>query len=66
MRMVKVLFSFMLLPFHGVAQTSTAADVIHRIQQRYPAPVADSVDTVKAGDPTTPVTGIVTTFMDTM
>jgi putative NIF3 family GTP cyclohydrolase 1 type 2 len=40
--------------------------VIHRIQQRYPAPVADTVDTIKAGDPATPVTGIATTFLDTM
>ncbi len=30
------------------------------------APVADTVDTIKAGDPATPVTGIATTFMDTM
>jgi putative NIF3 family GTP cyclohydrolase 1 type 2 len=66
MRMVKILFSVMLLPFPGVAQTSTAADMIHRIQQRYPAPVANTVDTVKAGDPATPVTGIATTFLDTM
>src|ERR1700728_1483891 len=66
MRMVKVLFSVMLLPLPGMAQMLTAADAIHQIQQRYPAPVADTVDTVKAGDPTTPVTGIVTTFLDTM
>jgi putative NIF3 family GTP cyclohydrolase 1 type 2 len=66
MRTVMILFSVMLLPISGVAQTSKAADVIHRIQQRYPAPVADTVDTIKAGDPTTPVTGIATTFLDTM
>jgi putative NIF3 family GTP cyclohydrolase 1 type 2 len=66
MRMATVVLSFMLLPTSGVAQTSTAADVIHRIQQRYPNPVPDTVDTIKAGDPSTPVTGIVTTFMDTM
>ena len=40
--------------------------MIHRIQQRYPAPVADTVDTVKARVRTTPVTGIATTFLDTM
>ena len=66
MRRVKVLFSVMLLPLPGMAQTPTAADAIHQIQRRYPAPVAETVDTVKAGDPTTPVTGIVTTFLDTM
>ena len=59
-----ILFCAALFPGCGAAQT--AADVIHRIQQRYPAPVADTVDTVKAGDPATPVTGIATTFLDTM
>jgi hypothetical protein len=66
MRLVVILFCAALLTSRGVAQTSTASDVIHRIQQRYPAPVADTVDTVKAGDPSTPVTGIATTFLDTM
>src|SRR6202167_6348250 len=66
MRVVMFLFLAALFPSCGVAQTSTAADVIHRIQQRYPAPVADTVDTIKAGDPATPVTGIATTFLDTM
>lgn len=66
MRIVMILLSATLLPISGAAQTSTAADVIHRIQQRYPAPVADTVDTIKAGDPNTPVTGIATTFLDTM
>jgi putative NIF3 family GTP cyclohydrolase 1 type 2 len=55
-----------LLPFASHAQTLTASEAIHRIQQRYPAAVPDTVDTIKAGDPATPVTGIVTTFMDTM
>jgi putative NIF3 family GTP cyclohydrolase 1 type 2 len=66
MRVVMFLFLAALFPSCSVAQTSTAADVIHRIQQRYPAPVADTVDTIKAGDPATPVTGIATTFLDTM
>jgi putative NIF3 family GTP cyclohydrolase 1 type 2 len=66
MRIVMIFFCAALLPGCGAAQTSTAADVIHRIQQRYPAPVADTVDTIKAGDPATPVTGIATTFLDTM
>jgi putative NIF3 family GTP cyclohydrolase 1 type 2 len=66
MRLVMIFLCALVLPICGVAQTSTANDVIHRIQQRYPAPVADTVDTVKAGDPAAPVTGIATTFLDTM
>ena len=66
MRLVMILLCAAVLPICGVAQTSTANDAIRRIQQRYPAPVADTVDTVKAGDPATPVTGIATTFLDTM
>src|ERR1700689_298195 len=66
MRLMMILFCVALVPACGAAQTSTAADVIHRIQQRYPASVADTVDTIKAGDPATPVTGIATTFLDTM
>ncbi len=57
---------FCLLPCLGDAQTSTASEVLHRIQQRYPFPVPETVDTIKAGDPSTPVTGIATTFLDTM
>ncbi len=56
----------MLVAPSGVAQVLTAAEAIHRIQQRYPHPSPDTVDTIKAGDPSTPVTGIVTTFLDTM
>ena len=49
------------------AQTLTAAQALERIHQRYPAAVdAETVDTVKAGVLSTPVTGIATTFMDTM
>src|ERR1700728_1117685 len=66
MRLAILLFCGALLSTSGAAQTSTASDVIHRIQQRYPAPVPDTVDTIKAGDPSTPVTGIATTFLDTM
>jgi putative NIF3 family GTP cyclohydrolase 1 type 2 len=45
----------------------TAAEAWSRIQKRYlPAPRPDTVDTLKAGDPATPVTGIATTFLDTM
>jgi putative NIF3 family GTP cyclohydrolase 1 type 2 len=53
------------LTAHG--QTLTAAEAIATIQHRYAAsPPADIVDTIKAGDPSTPVTGIATTFLDTM
>jgi putative NIF3 family GTP cyclohydrolase 1 type 2 len=44
----------------------TAAQAIARIQQGIPRkPTADTVDTIKAGDPATIVTGIVTCFTDT-
>jgi putative NIF3 family GTP cyclohydrolase 1 type 2 len=66
MRLCLVLSSVLLVPFASLAQTLTAAEAIQRIQQRYPAPVPDTVDTIKAGDPSTQVTGIATTFMDTM
>ncbi len=49
------------------AQTLTAGEAWVRIQHRYAAaPPADTVDTLKAGDPATAVTGIATTFLDTM
>jgi len=51
----------------ATAQTLTAADALKRIQQRYPAVLpSDTVDTIKAGDSSTAVTGIATTFLDTM
>ena len=56
-----------IFPLVSVAQTLTAADAIARIQKHYAAKIpASTVDTVKAGDPSTPVTGIATTFLDTM
>lgn len=55
------------LPLNAAAQTLTAAEAIHRIQQHYQAAVpSQTVDTIKAGDPSTPVTGITVTFLDTM
>ena len=53
-----------------VAQNSskslTAAEVMQRVIAATGAtPPADTVDTLKAGDPNTVVTGVVTTFMDT-
>ena len=54
-------------PAIALAQRLTAAETIHRYQQHYPVPpAANTVDTIKAGDPTTPVTGIAVTFLDTM
>jgi putative NIF3 family GTP cyclohydrolase 1 type 2 len=44
----------------------TIQQVIERITAEFPEPLpADTVDTIKAGDPSRPVTGIVTTFMAT-
>ena len=55
------------LPATGGGQTITAGEAWLKIQHRYMAtPPPDTVDTLKAGDPATPVTGIVTTFLDTM
>ena len=65
-RMRILLTSLLFLPLVGHAQSLTAGEAIHRIQQRYPSRQSDTVDTIKAGDPATPVTGIATTFLDTM
>ncbi|MFT4113986.1 Nif3-like dinuclear metal center hexameric protein [Silvibacterium sp.] len=49
------------------AQNITAGEAFQKIQQRYGGPISGTtVDTLKAGDPATPVTGIATTFLDTM
>ncbi len=63
-----LLLPYLLIPASlASAQSLTAGEAIHRIQMRYSAPgITDTVDTVKAGDPATPVTGIATTFLDTM
>jgi putative NIF3 family GTP cyclohydrolase 1 type 2 len=57
-----------LIPLSVAAQQQlTAAQAIARIQQAIPQqPPADTVDTIKAGDPATIVTGIVTCFTDSM
>ncbi len=59
---------FSLPAFAGPAkQPLTAQEVIARMVAANGAPpIPDTVDTIKAGDPATPVTGIATTFMDTM
>lgn len=47
--------------------TMTAGEAWGRIQKLYlPTPLPDTVDTLKAGDPATHVTGIATTFLATM
>jgi putative NIF3 family GTP cyclohydrolase 1 type 2 len=56
----------MLVSSAASAQSLTAAEAIQRIQQRYAPAPSNTVDTIKAGDPSTPVTGIATTFLDTM
>jgi putative NIF3 family GTP cyclohydrolase 1 type 2 len=49
------------------ARSITAGEAIARIQAAIPQkPPADTVDTIKAGDPSTIVTGIVTCFTDNM
>lgn len=66
--MRKITTLVVLLASAASAQTRlTAADAIAKIQKRYAsAPPANTVDTVKAGDPSTPVAGIAVTFLDTM
>lgn len=60
-------FMLAVLPPVSSAQSLTAAEAIARIQKHYAATLpANTVDTVKAGDPSTPVTGIAATFLDTM
>jgi putative NIF3 family GTP cyclohydrolase 1 type 2 len=54
-------------PLAHAQEPLRAIDAIQKIQKRYaPAPPPDTVDTIKAGDPATSVTGIATTFLDTM
>ena len=60
------LFVILVLQAAAMAQTITAAEAIQRIQKHYPAAPSSTVDTIKAGEPSTPVTGIATTFLDTM
>ncbi|ADV83761.1 protein of unknown function DUF34 [Terriglobus saanensis SP1PR4] len=62
-----LLFSLGLLHGMASAQALSASETWLRIQHRYaPSPPPDTVDTLKAGDPSTPVKGIATTFLDTM
>ena len=60
-------FLLAFFPLMSVAQNLTAVEAIARIQKHYAAKIpASTVDTIKAGDPSTPVTGIATTFLATM
>jgi hypothetical protein len=65
-----LIFIFPILTASAAAQRSnealTAAEVMQRVIAAAGAtPPPDTVDTLKAGDPATVVTGIATTFMDT-
>jgi putative NIF3 family GTP cyclohydrolase 1 type 2 len=65
-----LVFLFPILTASAAAQSSsqtlTAAEVMQRVIAATGAtPPPDTVDTLKAGDPASVVTGIVTTFMDT-
>src|SRR4051812_27910827 len=54
------------LPIAAQQQTLTARQVIERIQKEVGVPwQQQTVDTFKAGDPDTPVTGVATTMMAT-
>lgn len=54
------------VPLRG-APALTANDIITRIQQHVAIPwQGETVDTVKAGDPSTPVTGVAVTMMATL
>jgi putative NIF3 family GTP cyclohydrolase 1 type 2 len=65
---VKSVLVALMVPLAASAQTNplTARQVIERIQKNVGVPwKAETVDTFKAGDPDTPVTGIATTMMAT-
>ncbi len=68
MRVIGWLFDADTTAQAAIAQSPalTARQVLDRIQQHADGPWhGDTVDTIKAGDPETPVTGIATTFTDT-
>jgi putative NIF3 family GTP cyclohydrolase 1 type 2 len=68
MKRTTLLLALALLPTHARAQESlTAGQAVDRIKKELGVTFpANTVDTIKAGDPSTPVTGIVTTFTPTM
>jgi putative NIF3 family GTP cyclohydrolase 1 type 2 len=65
LRMVPAVWLFVSMGLQ--AQTLTAGEAIAKIQHLYGTkPGPGTVDTIKVGDPSTVVTGITTTFLDTM
>jgi putative NIF3 family GTP cyclohydrolase 1 type 2 len=65
--MMRILLTLLILLAIHRAQTLRAGEAISLIQHRYAATSPpNTVDTLKAGDPNTLVTGIATTFLDTM
>lgn len=67
LRCSTVTLGLIVFPVSTNAQASTASEMWLKIQHRYlPSPPPDTVDTLKGGDPSTPVMGIATTFLDTM
>lgn len=63
------LFLLLAIPFlaFGADSHPTAAQLIERIQKNVGVPWrSETVDTIKAGDPATPITGVATSFAATM
>ncbi len=61
-----IVIALLIAPRLFAQQPLTARQVIAKIQQHSGGPwIGQTVDTFKAGDPDTPVTGIVTSFTDT-
>src|SRR5208337_126433 len=64
-RVCIVVLMLAVFPLMSIAQTLNAGEAIQRIEKHYSATLpANTVDTIKAGDPSSPVTGIATTFLD--
>jgi putative NIF3 family GTP cyclohydrolase 1 type 2 len=67
MRACPILLALFSAHIAVAAETPTAAQIIERIQKNVGVPWhSETVDTFKAGNPNTPVTGIVTTFAATL
>jgi putative NIF3 family GTP cyclohydrolase 1 type 2 len=64
---VCLILALLAAPVSIAAEPPTAAQIIERIQKNVGVPWhKETVDTIKAGNPNTPVTGIVTTFAATL
>lgn len=67
MRACPVVLTILCAPLAFSAEPPTAAQIIERIQKNVGVPWQhETVDTIKAGNPNTPVTGIATTFAATL